>query len=170
MHEFLTRAAAAVCFAATTPSAAVAGADELDRFAGVWTSPGTLLATPYSKAGSATATTTCAWSAGRYFMICQQTIVSGSGSDHVLSVYTYDAAKHGYAFYHIGADGGGSSDIAIAGDTVIYSNTFTDRGNRVTIRTLNVWQNARRYNWRTEYTTDGGATWSPMASGSAAKR
>jgi hypothetical protein len=47
--------------------AVAAGLDQLDRFAGTWTSPGVLVDTPYSKAASVSATTSCAWSSERLF-------------------------------------------------------------------------------------------------------
>jgi hypothetical protein len=66
----LSFAAVAFCAVAAVPANA-AGVDELGRYLGTWTSPGTLYDTPYSKAGTATATTTCAWSQDHVFMICQ---------------------------------------------------------------------------------------------------
>lgn len=159
--------AALVFYAANTVPTSAAGVDELGRFLGTWTSPGTLLDTPYSKAGSASATTTCAWSSDRVFMICQQITMLNGKSGNALSIYTYDAAKSQYHFFNLGPDGGDGSIITVTGSTVAYTNSFTDKGKEVTIRTLNIWSRPDFYRWRTEYTTDSGKTWNLMASGTS---
>lgn len=169
MKQLLGLAAVAFCVAVALPAKA-AGVDELERFLGTWSSPGTLYDTPYSKAGTATATTTCAWSLDRVFMICQQSIALNGKPNHALSIYTYDAMKNQYRFFNVRPDGGDGSVISVAGDTVTYTNSFTDKGKQVTIRTLNVWESPTLYRWRTEYTTDSGKTWTLMASGTAQKQ
>ena len=55
--------------------------DQLDRLAGTWNMQGAFLTTPYSTAGPATATTTCAWSSDRLFMICQQHVTRSGKTD-----------------------------------------------------------------------------------------
>ncbi len=140
--------------------------DELNRFAGSWQSQGTFVDSPYQKAGAATATTTCAWSIDRNFMICQQSVTMAGSPDSDLGIYSYDPVGNVYHFYNVHASRTTSSTILIDGNTITYPFSFTDKdGKSVTIRTLNVWQSADAYTWRTEYSTDGGTTWTLMASG-----
>lgn len=153
--------------AAAVSPAQTAGVQELGRFLGTWTNSGTLLDTPYSKAGSATGTTTCVWSEEQLFMICQQRISINGIVDRAISVYTYDASQGRYHFYHVGSSGGSGSPIAIDDKTVTYTDSFSDKGHQVTIRTLNVWESATLYRWRTEYSSNDGALWSLMASGTS---
>jgi hypothetical protein len=154
-------------YAGYRAGASAAGVEDLGRFLGTWTSPGTLLDTPYSKAGSASATTTCAWSSDHVFMICQQITMLNGKPGNALSIYTYDAAKSQYHFFNLGPDGGDGSIVTVTGDTVTYTNSFTDKAKEVTIRTLNIWSRPDFYRWRTEYTTDSGKTWMLMASGTS---
>jgi hypothetical protein len=169
MRRFLGAVTIGLVFAALAATRATsAGVGELGRFLGTWQSPGTFVDTPYSKASTVTATTTCAWSNDRVFMICQQSSVMNGKADHAVAVYTYDAAKDQYRFYNVGAKGGNGSVIAVQGNTITYTDSFTDNGKPVTIRTLNIWESASLYRWRTEYTSDAGATWTLMGSGTAA--
>lgn len=150
--------------------AAAAGLDQLDRFAGTWTSPGVLVDTPYSKAASVSATTTCAWSSERLFMICRQSVSDGAKIDHDLAIYTFDAAANAYHFFNVRSSQVNSVPIEIQGNTITYTDSFTDGGKRVTIRTLNVWETPNLYRWRTEYSTDAGATWALMGSGTSQRQ
>ncbi len=125
---------------------------------------------PYSKAGSANAVTTCAWSADRIFMICRQEVTTATKTEHDLGIYTYDDAASAYRFYSVRRSAANAVTISVVGDTITYSNTFDDGGKRVTIRTLNIWESANRYRWRSEYSTDAGATWTLMGSGAANRR
>jgi hypothetical protein len=143
--------------------------DELDRFVGTWQSQGTFVDGPYSKAGPATATTTCAWSNNHVFMICQQSVQMNGVNDDDLGIYTYDQAGSVYRFYNVHANRTTSTNVTVDGSTIAYPYSFTDKGANVTIRTLNVWANPNLYNWRTEYSTDGGKTWTLMASGASQK-
>jgi hypothetical protein len=161
---------ALVLTAATGP--AVAGAaplDELNRFAGTWQSQGTFVDTPYQKAGNATATTTCAWSIDGEFMICQQSANLNGTHDSALGIYSYDSTAQAYRFDNVHTARSTSTTVTVDGDTVTYPFTFSDNGKSVTIRTLNVWKSPTMYTWRTEYSTDGGATWSLMGSGVSQK-
>jgi len=103
-------------------------------------------------------------------MICQQSISVNGKPEHAISIYTYDDATQAYHFYNLSTAGANSTTISVAGDTITYTDSFTDKGKRVTIRTLNIWENPDRYRWRTEYSTDAGATWSLMASGVSQRR
>jgi hypothetical protein len=172
MTSFARLAALVFTGAATAlPLGAVAaGLDQLDRFAGTWTSPGALVDTPYSKAASVSATATCAWSSDRLFMICQQSVSDGTKIDHDLALYTFDAAANVYHFFNVRSSQVNSVPIEIQGNTITYTNSFSDRGKRVTIRTLNVWESPSLYRWRTEYSTDAGATWTLMGSGTSQRQ
>ena len=147
-----------------------AGLDELNRFAGTWDSPGAFVDGPYSKAGSAKATTICAWSSDRIFMICQQQVTTATKTEHDLGIYSYDDAAKAYRFYAVRQAAVNEVPMTLDGDTIAYSNSFDDGGKHVTIRTLNTWEGADRYRWRSEYSTDGGATGTLMGSGTATRR
>ncbi|HEY3675301.1 MAG TPA: hypothetical protein VGK84_04870 [Candidatus Tumulicola sp.] len=144
--------------------------DQLDRFAGTWQTQGTFLTTPYSTAGTAAGTSSCAWSNDRQFMICQQNVTLSGKTDHDVTVYSYDDAKQAYRFYNVHAADSTATSITVNGDTITYPFSFTgDGGQTVEIRTTNVWKGSTFYDWRTEYSTDNGATWTPMASGTSQK-
>jgi hypothetical protein len=141
--------------------------DQLDRFSGTWHGQGTFVETPYSTAGTSSATTTCAWSGDHLFMVCQQAVTMNGKRDDNLAVYSYDDAAGAYRFFNIRPGRITSTPITVDGNTITYPFSFTDKGKNVTIRTLNVWKNANLYTWRTEYTIDGGAMWTLMASGTS---
>ena len=142
---------------------------QLDRLAGTWDAPGTFVDSAYSKAGTAHATTTCAWSDDRVFLICQQRVTTQAGTDDDVALYTYDPAGKAYRFYHVSRTATSGSTIAVTPNEIVYSGSFTDGGKQVTTRTLNVWQSPQRYSWRAEYSLDGGKTWVLMGSGSATR-
>jgi hypothetical protein len=156
--------------AAAPQTGSAAPLDELDRFAGTWQSQGTFVESPYHAAGNATATTTCAWSVDGAFMICQQSISMNDTHDNELGIYSYDTTTASYRFYAVRPSQTTSETITIAGNTITYPFSFEENGKAVTIRTVNVWQSADLYNWRTEYSVDGGATWTLMASGTTQRR
>lgn len=158
--------AVALVLASAAPVRAADGVDALARLEGNWQSTATALATPYSKAAATSADTTCAWSASREFLICQQAVTTDGAVSHDVAVYTYDPAGAKYHFY--AARQNGVADVGITVDTtgIMYSNTFNDSGKTVTIRTLNVWDDADHYRFWTEYTTDA-VHWTKMLDGSA---
>lgn len=161
---------ALVCALLSPATASAAGLDELDRFVGTWDSPGTLLATPYTKAGHADAVNVCAWSADHLFVICQQNIRLNTGHEDAISIYTFDEATKTYHFFNVHTSGATSTKISVAGNTITYSDSFMDKGKNVLTRTLNVWESPNRYRWRSEYSVDAGTTWLLMASGVSTRR
>ena len=145
--------------------------DSLDRFAGTWKSHGTFVDSPYGKAGPADATTTCVWSNGHTFVICQQNVTMDGKTNEDIALYTYDPDAKIYRFFNVRPSKVVPLLITIDGDTVTYPVTFKDSaGQDVTIRTLNVWENPALYRWRTEYSNDAGKTWIPMASGTSQRQ
>ncbi len=141
-----------------------------DRFAGTWQSHGTFVNGPYSKASTSTATTTCAWSTGHTFMICQQSVSTDGKVSDDLGIYTYDGAARAYRFYNVETARTTASTITVAGNTITYPFSFTDKGKKVAIRTLNIWDSPSLYRWRAEYSTDGGTSWQVMGSGSSQRQ
>lgn len=161
-----TALAMAVAAAAVTPAfVSAAPIDQLNRLAGTWQSTGTFIDSPYQKGGPATATTTCAWSNDHGFMICQQSVVMNGAPDSDLGIYTYDPTANVYRFDNVHASRTTSSTILVDDKSITYPFSFTDNGKSVVIRTLNVWQGPDAYTWRTEFSTDNGATWTLMGSG-----
>jgi Protein of unknown function (DUF1579) len=157
---------AALVLCAAAPSRAATGIDALGRLEGSWTATATALATPYSKAGSTTGDTTCAWSSSRDFLICQQAVSSDGQITHDVAIYAYDTAGAKYHFYAARVNGVSDVGIAVDATSITYTSTFTDGGKNVTVRTINVWDDADHYRFWTEYSTDG-KTWEKMLTGSA---
>lgn len=98
MSVFRSACLAAVLCVTIGADARPAALDLLDKLVGTWQSSGTFVDSAYSKVGTATATTTCAWSADRYFLICQQSVMMGAKATHDVAIYTYDDAAHAYKF------------------------------------------------------------------------
>jgi len=161
-------AAVAVTRADQSPAplpARPAALDRLDRLVGSWQSNGTFVDSVYSKAGSATATTRCAWSDDRLFLLCQQHVVLDGKLTDDVAIYTYDDATQAYRFYNVGTARENSTQIDVSANGITYDGEFTDGAKRVLTRTRNVWESARAYSWRAEYSLDGGTTWVLMGSG-----
>lgn len=163
------RALLLVATIGAAPSTTPDGLLQLDRFAGNWTGNGTFVTSDYSQAGTASAKTECNWSQDRTFMICQQQAVLNGKPEDDVSVYTYDASSSKYHFYNIGVSRANGTELGVTPDTVIYTNTFSDRGRSVQSRTLNVWDRPGHYRWRTEYSLDAGAHWILMGSGDSTR-
>ncbi|MBV8117617.1 MAG: hypothetical protein JOY69_11280 [Candidatus Eremiobacteraeota bacterium] len=160
---------AAVLLSSAAASAQNDGLGQLDRLVGTWQGSGAFVDSAYSKAGSAQAMTTCAWSTDRLFLICQQSVSLSGKSDDDVAIYTYDSAAAKYHFYNVGVARFGNTDIRVRGNTIEYDGSFTDGAKHVLTRTLNVWESPQRYSWRAEYSVDGGAHWTLMGSGASTR-
>lgn len=143
------------------------GLAQLDRFVGTWQSSGTFVDSAYSKAGSATATTSCTWSSDRLFLICQQNVTMNGKPADDIAIYTYDDTTGKYHFYNVSPGNANSTKLAVDDSSVTYTDSFTDGAKNVLTRTLNVWQSPQRYTWRSEYSLDAGKTWVLMGSGAS---
>lgn len=156
-------ASAALLFA----TVAAGPIDQLDRFAGTWQTQGTFVETPYSTAGAASGTATCAWATDHQYLICQQNNVLAGKPDDDVAIYSYDDAAQAYKFYSVRPARSTTATITIDRDTVTYPFSFTNNGETVSIRTLNTFTSPDFYNWRSEFSTDLGKTWTLMASGTS---
>lgn len=184
MRPFRTPLRVAACAVLFASFAGIAGAatgagtagidgdrvEQLGRLVGTWDGPGRFVDTAYSHAGTASAVTTCAWSNDHVFVICQQRVVLNGKTTSDVAVYTYDAAAKTYHFYTIGVASANGTKLNVDANTMTYTDTFTDGTKRVATRTLNIWENPARYAWRSEFSLDGGTTWTLMGSGTASKR
>lgn len=171
MLPFMRFFAAVPLMALALPAVAAADPlDSLDRFAGTWHSQGTFVDSPYGKAGTADATTTCAWSTSHTFMICQQSVTMSGATTADVAIYTYDADAKVYRFYNVQTNRAVPIVITVDDKSVTYPVSFKNNGRDVTIRTVNVWDSPSLYRWRTEYSNDNGATWVPMASGTSQRQ
>jgi hypothetical protein len=154
-----------MCLAAIGAAPRPAALDALDRLVGTWQSSGTFVNSAYSNPRTVTATTTCAWSNDRVFLICQQSALADGKAVEAVAIYTYDDAKQKYHFYTVQPGRADSTQLAVSPTTIEYDDSFTDGSKKVLTRTLNVWETPRRYTWRAEYSLDGGITWTLMGSG-----
>ena len=168
MRCALFAAAALWSASGTVPATADAKpADTLGRFVGTWRSSATLVKSDYSSAGTAHGTTTCVWSMSKEFVICQQAVVVDGALSHDIAIYSYDPAAKHYTFHTVGVSNASDSTIEVTSKSVVYPSSFKDKGHTVTMRTVNEWRSPNRYDFRTEFSIDGGKHWTTMLSGFA---
>lgn len=164
----ITRSLAALAFLFALAGLAApvrADTDARALYAGVWKGTGTFYATPYSKAGPSSDTTTCRWEAGRAYLVCSQTNESPYGHGVQLSIYARKG--DGYVFDRVDRDGTiHAGEVAVAATTWTYPFAFTDRdGKRVLMRTINDFSTPGVNAWRSEFSIDDGKTWTRTAEG-----
>ena len=146
-------------------AAAQGETDARQLYAGNWKGTGTFYATPYSKAGPSSDTTTCRFEAGDAYLVCSQTSDSPYGPGVQLSVYTRSGDR--YVFERIERDGTPhTGDVTVDGTTWTYPFSFKNKdGVLVLMRTVNDFSQPRTNRWRSEFSTDGGKTWTRTAEG-----
>jgi hypothetical protein len=146
--------------------AAPAGSDARAAYAGDWRGTGTFYATPYSTAGPSSGHTTCTWTVENTYLVCAQDFTGPQGAGHGLSIFT----RSGSAYRFTGVDPDGKPrqiDLVVTdkGD-VIWNSSFDDKsGKHVVMRTVNTFPSPGVEDWRTEYSLDGGKSWTRMADG-----
>ena len=146
------------------------GADVLNRWVGgKWVSSGQFMDSDYSKANHSTATTKCAWSPDHVFVICDQDINFGGTPMRDLSIYTFDPKSSRFFFYGVslGNEKPRSTALEISenGDRWIYSSTADIKGKSVQFRTTNQFHGSDHVEWWSEFSTDGGKTWTKTGKG-----
>jgi hypothetical protein len=170
--NFLARLLLLFSFASLTLSAADAkpGADVLGRWVGgKWVGSGQFVDSDYSKATKASGTTTCAWSPDHIFVICDQDIMFGGTPMRDLSIYAFDAKTGRFYFYGVslGQEKPRSTalDITENGDRWIYVSTPDIKDKPVQFRTTNQFHGNDQVEWWSEYSVDGGKTWTKTGEG-----
>jgi hypothetical protein len=162
---FAIASAAAVYAADTTP-----GADVLNRWVGgKWVGSGQFVESDFSKAGKSSAVTTCVWSPDHIFVICDQDINLGRIPMRHLAIYGF--APQTNKFHHYAVSLGqekprnSALDISENGDRWVYSSTDDIKGKSVAFRTVDEFRGADTVLWRSEFSTDGGKTWTKTGEG-----
>lgn len=146
------------------------GAEALNRWVGgKWVGSGQFVASDYSQANTASATTKCAWSPDHVFVICDQDIVFGGKPMRDLSIYSFAPKTGKYYFYGIsvGEEKARTTalDITDSGNRWVYSSANEIKGKAVQFRTTNEFHGNDTVEWRTEFSTDDGKTWTKTGSG-----
>ena len=112
--------------AAPSPPSAPAPGPETKRlgdFVGTWKIEGEMQKSPMGPGGKTSATTTCAWFDGGFFLVCHVEGMTPIGKTKGLEIVGWDGDKKGYAFTSI--DSVGMSTVAtgtVAGNTWTYVN------------------------------------------------
>ncbi len=144
--------------------------DVIGRWAGGrWVSDGRFLDSEFSKANTSSAVTRCAWSPDHIFVICDQDIDFGGVSLRDLSIYNFAPKTNKFYFYGIslGEEKPRSTalDISDDGEHWVYSSSDEIKGKTVEFRTTNQFHGPDMVEWWTEYSTDGGKTWTKTGEG-----
>ena len=151
------------------------GPDVLNRWVGgKWVGSGQFVDTDYSKANRARATTTCLWSPDHIFVICDQDVNFGGTPMHDLSIYAFDPKTARFYFYGVslGTEKPRSPalDISENGERWTYSSTAEIQGKSVQFRTTNQFHGNDNIEWWSEYSTDGGKTWTKTGGGTESRQ
>jgi hypothetical protein len=146
------------------------GADVLNRWVGgKWVGSGQFVDSDFSKANKSSAVTTCVWSPDRIFVICDQDINFGGTPMRDLSIYTFAPKTNKFYFYGVSLGQekprNTSLDIGENGDRWVYSSTNDIKGKSIQFRTVNQFHGMDTVEWRSEFSADGGKTWTKTAEG-----
>jgi hypothetical protein len=162
----IARIALPVALVALAALPARADDDARAKLLGTWQGTGTFYATLYSKAGPSSVKTTCQWQVDTTYLVCAQQFDGPDGPGNGLSIYTHGLTGYGF----LGVDPNGKTrvvpvTVSPSGE-IIYTSTFDDGTNgHVTVRTVNTFPSPDTEDWRTEYSLNGGKTWTKMADG-----
>jgi hypothetical protein len=145
-------------------------ADALNRWVGgKWVSSGKFVASTYSQESTATATTKCVWSPDHIFVVCDQDILFGGTPMRDLSVYAYASKTSKFYFYGIslGEEKPHTTALAITndGERWVYTSSNDIGGKTVQFRTTNQFHGNDAVDWWSEFSTDGGTTWTKTGEG-----
>lgn len=160
----------ALCAADAKPDAKV-----LDRWVGgKWVGEGVFVDSAYSKTNKASSVTKCAWSPDHIFVICDQDINFGGTPLRDLSIYSF-APKAG-KFYFYGVSLGEEQprhtalEISDNGERWVYSSADEIKGKSVQFRTTNQFHGNDQVEWWTEWSDDGGKTWTKTGTGKESRQ
>ncbi|MGC2108242.1 MAG: hypothetical protein WA655_01915 [Candidatus Korobacteraceae bacterium] len=151
------------------------GVKVLNRWVGGrWVGTGQFVDSAFSKSNKSSATTKCAWSPDHMFVICDQDIDFGGTPMRDLSVYTFALKNSKFYFYGISLGEEqprhAALDITENGDRWTYSSTNEIKGQTVQFRTVNQFHGNDAVEWRSEFSTDGGKSWTKTGQGNETRQ
>jgi hypothetical protein len=166
LRMFLLAICPLALFAADTPS----GDTMLNRWVGgKWVGSGQFVDSDFSKANKSSAVTKCAWSPDHIFVVCDQDIVYAGTPMRDLSIYSFAPKDSKYYFYGVSLGEEQprhtALDITENGNRWVYSSTSDIKGKSVQFRTTNQFHGNDAVDWWSEFSTDGGKTWTKTGEG-----
>ncbi len=150
------------------PSAAHA---KLTYFVGSWSFTGDIQPSPMGPGGPFTATDTCEWFSGGFFVVCRSNGQGPSGATQGLYFLGYSAERQRYTYAGIGNDQGeqGEATGTISGDVWSWDADFTANGQAMKGRYTLTQKNANSYTFKWEVAPAGGP-FAVVQSGTATRK
>jgi len=142
-------------------------ANKLGVFVGKWQTEGRFAGSD----NKVETTLECRWSPQGSYLVCDQ-LIHMAGSEHrQLTIYSYNAADHNYAYTTLSDPGARptSGRLEIKGNVWTYASSYEANGRVTHIRTTNEFTDPRTEVFKAESSDDGGATWKANLQGSAHK-
>lgn len=149
-----------------------AAAKKLGVFVGRWQSEGTVLETPLSHAGKISSTLECRWSPQKNFLVCEQLVTdSNRGSHTQLSIFSYNSTNKEYVVSTMAGPGRQpwSGTMVMSGTIWTFQGNSEANGKKIQIKTTNDFSVPDTETFKTEFSDDGGAHWTPTLQGTAHK-
>jgi hypothetical protein len=149
-------------------------ADVLNRWVGgKWVGSGQFVDSDFSGANKASAVTKCAWSPDHVFVLCDQDIIFGGTPMRDLSIYSFAPKTNKFCLYGIslGEDKPRTTalDITENGNHWVYLSAQEIKGKSVQFRTTNQFHGNDSVEWWSEFSTDGGKSWTKTGEGKEAR-
>jgi hypothetical protein len=146
----LVLAAATVSPLAAQKPAPAPGAEPLGAIVGAWQSDATQ---------GVSAKSSCDWTPQRTAVICDQTITTVAGVQHVMNFFTRNPKTGAFVFYVVPNPGDTLTPVPLAIDGAIWTYGGASAApNGRWFRTINDFSKQDEYSWRLE-TSDDGKSW-----------
>jgi hypothetical protein len=147
----------------------------LDKAVGKWVYHGENRQTAYTKAGKWTWDVQCGWSANRIYLVCSFVMNWPEGTDHSVSISTYNRVDKAYWHYEVIDDYKGSkpviSRMTVAGDTWTDSTDDVDANSKAArhYRVVYQYPSPGRVAVKFEISNDG-VQWTTLGQGKGIKQ
>ena len=141
-------------------------ADALDAFAGHWRVDGLVAAAGGKPDRRLVFDQQCSWTPRRAYLVCEQSTAAEAARSAELTLLRWDAETRAYRFSGFGMSGlAAEGTITIDGPTWIW----TSVAGTTRFRTINRFVHPNRVEFRSERSTDGGASWTVQAHGTESR-
>jgi hypothetical protein len=164
----------AACSLALFAADATPNAEVLNRWVGgKWVGNGQFVDSDFSQANKASSVTKCEWSPDHIFVICDQDVVFGGTPMRELSIYSFAPKAGKYYFYGVSLGEekprNTALDISEDGNRWLYTSSNAIKGKMVEFRTTNQFHGNDNVEWWSEFSADGGKTWTKTGEGKEAR-